>query len=118
MGDVFFSIGKADIAPEAQRSIEKLAGFLTKYPSHNVLIEGHTDNTGRAEFNLALSQKRAEAVKDLLVTKGSVRTGPARRVMALEQPVAPNDTPVSRQQNRRVEVVILSEGVSPLSAGR
>jgi outer membrane protein OmpA-like peptidoglycan-associated protein len=118
MGDVFFSIGKADITPGAQRSADKLAEFLKKYPSRNVLIEGHTDNTGREDANLTLSQKRADAVKDLLVAKGISPDRIGARGYGVKYPLVSNDTPSGRQQNRRVEVVVLDEGVSPEKVGR
>jgi outer membrane protein OmpA-like peptidoglycan-associated protein len=118
MGDVFFSIGKADITPGAQRSVDKLAEFLKKYPNRNLVIEGHTDNTGREDANLTLSQKRAEAVKDLLVAKGVSSDRIGTRGYGVKYPLVSNDTPSGRQQNRRVEVVVLDEGVSPEKAGR
>jgi outer membrane protein OmpA-like peptidoglycan-associated protein len=118
ISDVFFSIGKADIAPGAQRSVDKLAALLQKYPNRNVLIEGHTDSTGSEQTNLELSQKRADAVKDLLVAKGISPDRIGTKGYGLQYPVAPNDTPSGRQQNRRVEVVILDEGVSSQRTGR
>src|SRR3989442_6133151 len=70
VGDVLFATGKAEVAPGGQRSVDKLAEFLKKNPKRNVLIEGHTDNTGNEDFNLKLSQQRADTVRDLLVARG------------------------------------------------
>jgi len=118
MGDVLFSFGKADLSAGAVRNLDKLTGFLEKHPDRNVLIEGHTDSIGSDEFNLALSQKRADAVKEVMVGKG---IGPDRIVTkgyGKQFPVAGNDTESGRQLNRRVEVVILNEGVKPESVLR
>ena len=113
MGDVLFSFGKADLSAGAVRNLDKITGFLEKHPDRNLLIEGHTDSIGSDEFNQALSQKRADAVKEALVGKG---IGPDRIVTkgyGKKFPVAGNDTESGRQLNRRVEVVILNEGVKP-----
>jgi outer membrane protein OmpA-like peptidoglycan-associated protein len=118
MGDVLFATGKSDVAPGAQRSIDKLVDFLQKNPTRNVLIEGHTDNTGSADLNLRLSQERADAVKELLVAKGISPDRISARGHGLKYPLVSNDTAAGRQQNRRVEVVVLNEGVSPQSVTR
>jgi outer membrane protein OmpA-like peptidoglycan-associated protein len=118
MGDVLFSFGKADLSAGAVRNLDKLTGFLEKHPDRNLLIEGHTDSIGSDEYNQVLSQKRADAVKEALVGKG---IGPDRIVTkgyGKQFPVAGNDTESGRQMNRRVEVVILNEGVKPESVLR
>jgi outer membrane protein OmpA-like peptidoglycan-associated protein len=110
MGDVLFATDQSTLSPNAHRNVEKLAEFLQKYPKRNVLIEGHTDNVGADEYNLSLSQRRAEAVKEALVAKG---IDPGRiwtKGYGKRYPVASNDTPAGRQLNRRVEVIILNEG--------
>jgi outer membrane protein OmpA-like peptidoglycan-associated protein len=106
------------VAAGALRSVDKLADFLKQNPKRNVLIEGHTDNTGAEDFNLRLSQQRADAVKGLLVARG---VGPERvntKGYGPKYPAVGNDTATGRQQNRRVEIVVLNEGVSPESAAR
>jgi outer membrane protein OmpA-like peptidoglycan-associated protein len=118
MGDVLFGFGKAELAAGAVRNVDKLAEFLKKHPDRNVLIEGHTDSVGSDQFNLTLSQKRADAVKEVLSAKG---VGPDRiltKGYGKQFPVAGNDTESGRQLNRRVEVLILNEGVSPKSMVR
>lgn len=80
--------------------------MLTEHASLRLLIEGHTDNTGVAASNLALSQKRAEAVRALLTTSYGI--DPSRlsaNGLGQTVPAAPNTTPEGRQQNRRVELV-------------
>jgi outer membrane protein OmpA-like peptidoglycan-associated protein len=118
VGDVLFATGKAEVAAGGLRAIDKLADFLTQNPKRNVLIEGHTDNTGPEEFNLKLSQQRAEAVKSALVAKGVGAERVTTKGYGPKYPAVANDSASGRQQNRRVEVVVLNEGVSPESASR
>ncbi len=113
MGDVLFAFGKADLSPGAVRNLDKLTGFLEKHPDRNLLIEGHTDSIGSDEFNRVLSQKRADAVKEALVGKGISPDRIMTKGYGKQFPVASNDTESGRQLNRRVEVVILNEGVKP-----
>lgn len=106
LGDALFSTGKADLKPGAQASFDRLATVLKDSPDRKIVIEGHTDSTGAEDFNLALSQRRADAVKSYLTSQGV----PAERMTAVGKgegfPVASNDTNSGRQQNRRVEVII------------
>jgi len=113
MGDVLFSFGKADLSAGAVRNLDKITGFLEKHPDRNLLIEGHTDSVGSDEYNQALSQKRADAVKEALVGKGISPDRIVTKGYGKKFPVAGNDTESGRQLNRRVEVVILNEGVKP-----
>src|SRR2546425_792318 len=118
VGDVLFAAGKADVAPGGQRSIDKLAEFLTKYPRRKVLIEGHTDNIGNENFNIKLSQQRADAVRALLVARGIAPERITTRGYGPKFPIVDNDTPAGRQQNRRVEVLVLNEGANVESSSR
>ena len=112
VGDVLFAAGKAEVGPGAQRSIDKLADFLKAYPRRNVVIEGHTDNIGDEGFNIKLSQQRADAVRDLLVARGVAPQRIRTKGYGPKFPVVENDSAAGRQQNRRVEVLVLNEGVS------
>src|SRR2546422_646313 len=118
VGDVLFAAGKADVAPGGQRSVDKLAEFLKKYPRRRVLIEGHSDNTGNEDFNLKLSQQRADAVRALLVARGIAPERITTRGYGPKFPIVDNDTPAGRQQNRRVEVLVLNEGANVESSSR
>jgi outer membrane protein OmpA-like peptidoglycan-associated protein len=112
IGDVLFATGKADLSPDANKSVARLAEFLKKYPNRNVLIEGHTDSVGKDDYNLALSQKRADSVKAQLVGDGIEAARITTVGYGKKYPVASNDTMAGKAQNRRVDVVILNEGVS------
>ena len=76
-----------------------------------MLIEGHTDSTGSDELNMTLSQKRADAVKEALTGKGVSADRITTKGYGKKYPVASNDSPAGRSQNRRVEIIILNEGV-------
>jgi outer membrane protein OmpA-like peptidoglycan-associated protein len=118
VGDVLFATGKAEVAAGGMRSIDKLAEWLKKNPTRNLLIEGNTDNTGPEDFNLKLSQQRADAVRDALVSRGVGADRITTRGYGPKYPVVANDTAAGRQQNRRVEVVVLNEGATAESVAR
>jgi len=98
-------IRKADVA-ELQRAVE----FVKKYPNHQVSIEGHTDSIGAEKYNQVLSEKRAAAVKAYLVKQGVADSQRLKTVGYGEtRPIADNKTKKGRFENRRVEILILSE---------
>lgn len=103
---ILFDIDSSEIKPSAKENLQGMAAVLVKYPETNLVVAGHTDNTGTDPYNQKLSERRAYAVKDYLVTYG---VGPGRlRAEGLGEarPVASNDTAGGRTQNRRVEVQI------------
>jgi outer membrane protein OmpA-like peptidoglycan-associated protein len=106
LGDVLFDTGQATLKPGAARTVGALVTFLNENPGRNVLIEGFTDSVGSDEFNLGLSQRRADAVRAALVERGIAGTRIRTRGYGEAYPVAGNETPAGRQQNRRVEIVI------------
>ena len=118
VGDVLFATGRAEVAAGGMRSIDKLAEWLKKNPTRNLLIEGHTDNTGPEDFNMKLSQQRAEAVRDQLVSRGVGADRITTKGYGPKYPVVANDSASGRQQNRRVEVVVLNEGATAESVAR
>ena len=77
-----------------------------------MLIEGHSDSLGNEELNLKLSQQRADAVRDLLVARGITSQRIRTKGYGAKFPIVDNDTSVGRQQNRRVAVLVLTEGSS------
>lgn len=103
---VLFDTGKASLTAKAKTNLDKLLPVFTEYADTNIEIYGYTDNTGSPEFNLNLSQKRAASVKDYLVSKGLVASRFKTTGLGIEQPIATNDTPEGRSQNRRVEFAI------------
>lgn len=109
MGDVLFDTGKAELHPGAQRRVEQLAAVLKQHPERRVLIEGFTDSVGSEKLNLALSQRRAEALQNALEQAGVERARIEIRAWGEANPVASNGTPTGRQQNRRVEVLFSDE---------
>lgn len=106
LGDVLFETGKADLRPGALRNLYPLVTFLQKYPERRVVIEGHTDTVGSDAYNLDLSERRADAVRDFLLQNGVNPAQLTARGYGKASPVASNDTAAGRQQNRRVELII------------
>lgn len=105
--DILFAVNSFDVRPGLQADMAELARSLQQYPQSVVQIVGHTDSDGDAAFNQQLSERRANAVADVLLNQGV----PFGRVQTFgrgeSQPVATNLTPEGKQQNRRVEIVIL-----------
>ena len=105
---LLFDVNKATLRDSSKAELTKLAQILNKYPDTNILVEGHTDNTGSEEYNLELSRQRAQSVENYLA---SLNVDPTRfTIMGYgeSQPVATNDTAEGRQQNRRVDLAIMA----------
>jgi outer membrane protein OmpA-like peptidoglycan-associated protein len=94
------------VRPEAQSNLRNLAKSLSKYPGSDLLIVGHTDQVGASSYNQSLSERRAAAAANYLVSQGVSRTRVGTRGMGETEPLADNDTEAGRQANRRVEVAI------------
>jgi outer membrane protein OmpA-like peptidoglycan-associated protein len=105
LGDVLFDTGQATLKPGAAVAINRLATFLTANPQTKVLIEGHTDSRGGDDYNIGLSERRARAVSTELQSRGISGDQIQTLGRGKDLPVASNDTPEGRQQNRRVEIV-------------
>ena len=106
LGDVLFDTGRAELKSGAFSTMDRLATFLRENPERTVAIEGHTDSVGGDAYNLALSDKRAEAVRNALLSRGIAGTRVTSKGMGESTPVASNDTAEGRQRNRRVEIII------------
>jgi outer membrane protein OmpA-like peptidoglycan-associated protein len=106
IGDVLFGTDLARLNPEGMRTTQKLADILHQNPQRTVLVDGFTDNTGSAEHNQDLSERRASAVRSALQLAGVNRDRIAVRGYGMSYPIAANDTPANRQLNRRVEIVL------------
>lgn len=103
---ILFQTGKATLSESSKDALTKFAQTLIDYPDTDVMIYGHTDNTGSDAINQPLSENRAKAVKDFLVSKGVDAKRLTTQGMGSTSPVATNDTEAGRQQNRRVEIAI------------
>jgi peptidoglycan-associated lipoprotein len=107
VGDrVFFAFDKSDISPEARRTLERQAEWLKRYPNVTVTVEGHCDERGTREYNLALGERRATAAKNVLVALGV----PANRVTTIsygkERPAVVGSNESAWAQNRRGVTVV------------
>jgi outer membrane protein OmpA-like peptidoglycan-associated protein len=109
MSDVLFDFGQYTLRPGAREKLAKVSGILLAHPGLKIEVEGHTDNVGGDDFNQKLSEQRAAAVRDYLVTQGVNMDTVSAVGFGKMRPVASNDTPAGRQQNRRVEMVVSGE---------
>jgi outer membrane protein OmpA-like peptidoglycan-associated protein len=105
---LLFKINSSALSDAAKESLAKVATVFVKYPETNILIEGHTDNTGTPEFNMNLSQKRAYSVSQYLQSKGVATSRMDIKWYGETQPKYPNTSEANRSLNRRVEVGIMA----------
>jgi OOP family OmpA-OmpF porin len=102
-----FDFDKYDIKPKYHNVIGKVAEFLKKYPKTNAVIEGHTDNRGSYKYNIKLSERRADSVRNYLVDKFGIESERlSTKGYGYTKPIASNKTAEGRQKNRRVDAVI------------
>jgi OmpA-OmpF porin, OOP family len=103
---ILFDTGKSNVKPESTPTLKEIAATLKQHPDLKVEVQGHTDNVGKPDANLKLSQARAEAVKAILTSEYGVPTGQlSAKGYGDTKPAAENKTPEARQNNRRVELV-------------
>lgn len=103
---LMFPVDKSELSDISKQNLAELVETLKKYEETNVLIEGHTDNTGSDDYNMELSRKRAYSVEDFLTVNGVAKNRMEISAYGEMQPTTSNDTEAGRQQNRRVEVAI------------
>ena len=102
---IYFDFNSADIRPESDPVLRKIADIMQQNPDWKLSVSGHTDNVGGAQFNLALSQRRAAAVKDALVTRFKIAPGRLQTSgYGASSPLDTNETLEGRARNRRVEL--------------
>jgi outer membrane protein OmpA-like peptidoglycan-associated protein len=112
VSDALFEFDKATLTPNAEETLDALVPLLAKAGKHPATVEGHTDAKGADAYNQTLSEKRAQTVKDWLVSHGALPAATPTSGWGKRHPVAPNakpdgsDDPAGRQKNRRVEVVL------------
>jgi OOP family OmpA-OmpF porin len=104
-----FEVGKEVIKPTSFASLNILSQTLKDAPEWTLKLSGHTDNTGSTAFNLNLSKKRAEAVKNYLVAQGIDPKRITTEGLGSTKPIASNDTPQGREANRRVEFLVIKD---------
>lgn len=111
--DVLFDFDKADLLPKAQETLSKAAAIIKERAKGTVRVEGHTDSKGDDAYNMRLSERRANAVRDWFRTKGGLTSMSfSTKGVGETQPVAPNqkpdgsDDPEGRQKNRRVQIIL------------
>lgn len=104
-----FATNSSELSASSKTNLNDLGKVLNKYEDTNILIEGHTDSTGKRKYNQSLSEDRASSVSNYLKSRGI----PASRISNVgygpDQPIADNGNEVGRQQNRRVEVAIFAD---------
>ena len=105
---ILFDTNSATLRAASQADIVKMAATLQKYPDTNVLVEGHTDNTGTDAINLPLSERRAQSVADATVAQGVSSSRITTKGLGSSDPVGDNSTTEGKQANRRVEIAIFA----------
>jgi len=105
---LLFDFDRSDLGAQAKTNIESLARILNKYPDTDILIEGDTDNSGSEDYNLELSERRAQSVANYMMGVGIPSSRISMVGLGEMNPIASNDSDYGRQQNRRVEVAIFA----------
>jgi len=105
---ILFDIDKSDLRPVSKTNLAELAKILNKYPDTNILIEGHTDNTGSDDHNMTLSKDRAQAVAFYMATLEVESARFSTAGYGETQPIVMNDTAEGRQKNRRVDIAVIA----------
>ena len=109
ISDVLFDTGQYALRPVAREKLARLSGIVLAYPGLRLRSEGHTDAIGSEVLNQRLSEQRAEAVREYLLTQGVPEHAVSSVGLGFSVPVASNDTREGRQQNRRVEIIVSGE---------
>jgi len=105
--NIEYDINKADIRPQYHDEVAKVGDFMKKYPTTTAVIEGYTDEVGSDEYNMKLSQRRAESVVNYLVDKfGIERSRLSAKGYGKTRPSADNSTDIGKQKNRRIDAII------------
>lgn len=116
--NVLFQSGKAELnESESAAYLDRIAVLLTTKTVKRIAVEGHTDNVGSAALNQRLSEQRADAVANALITRAVPSERISRRGLSFTQPVAPNDVDAGRRLNRRTELIVLDETVENITRG-
>lgn len=111
MSDVLFDFNKYTLKPETREKLAKVSGILLAYPNLKLQVEGYTDNIGSDEYNQKLSEQRAGAVRDYLVSQGVTEGNVSAQGYGKADPIADNSTNSGRAQNRRVQMVVSGDAI-------
>jgi outer membrane protein OmpA-like peptidoglycan-associated protein len=101
-----FKVNSSEISESYKDDLNSAAEVFVKYPETNIVIEGHTDDSGSDQINMTLSEKRAKAVGAYMVSKGVAASRLTEKWYGESQPKYTNDTEENKQKNRRVELAI------------
>ena len=104
--DILFDVGSSELSAASVQTLTDLNRVLKKYPKNRIVVQGHTDSTGTAEYNQTLSTQRAKAVYDYLIGTGLKTLSISYVGYGKDYPIASNDTEAGRAANRRVVLVI------------
>lgn len=111
---VLFTVGSAIVSEKGNQFVDKVAEMLQTKTKANVIIEGHTDNTGNAQANTTLSEKRSANVREALISRKVLASRITSRGYGQGKPVAENTTVEGRQMNRRSEIIVVGETVEKI----
>jgi outer membrane protein OmpA-like peptidoglycan-associated protein len=111
-GHITFDVDRTEIKPEFQRVLDSVVLVLNKYEQTGIEVAGHTDSTGRVDYNMDLSERRAQSVAHALTVRGVNQVRIATIGLGPHQPIATNETAAGRTMNRRVELTLF-----PLTTG-
>ena len=109
MSDVLFDTAKYTLKPGAREKLAKISGIILAHPGLTITVEGHTDSVGGDDYNMKLSEDRANSVRAYLVSQGLDSGIVTAKGFGKTRPVADNSTAAGRQENRRVEMVVAGE---------
>ncbi len=109
---VYFSSDSSDLTPEAQKTLVEQARWLQQYPQHQIMVEGHADERGTREYNLALGARRAQSVRNFLAQQGVPHARMRTISYGKERPVAVCDDISCWSQNRRAQTVLGGAAIS------
>ena len=111
MPDVLFDFNKSTLKPSAKERLAKVAGIILAYPDLQLKIDGYTDSVGSEQYNQQLSDERAAAVRDYLISQGVSANNVIAQGFGKNDPIASNASPEGRQQNRRVEMLVSGNAI-------
>lgn len=109
LSDVLFDTARHELKPGAREKLARVSGILSAHPGLKLEVEGHADSRGSTEYNQNLSERRAESVRNYLVSQNIAPAMVTSIGFGENKPVATNDTPAGQQQNRRVELIVSGE---------